>query len=104
MTVYEDLVVRNSEDVSDFRRGRIKETEVRQTTARFKADRGMRRNVISKDVFERLGLRKKGEQTFMPEDGQRVRDEHLNELEYMDGMTNSTTDLTDKAEIIRSVR
>ncbi|GHU21260.1 hypothetical protein FACS1894172_20310 [Spirochaetia bacterium] len=64
MTVYEDLVVRNSEDVSDFSRGCIKESEVRQATVHFKADTGAHRNVITRDVFERLGLRKKGEQTF----------------------------------------
>ncbi|GHV78838.1 hypothetical protein AGMMS49944_06290 [Spirochaetia bacterium] len=64
MTVYEDLVVRNSEDVFNFDQGRIKESEVRQTTVRFKADTGAHRNVITRDVFERLGLRKKGEQMF----------------------------------------
>lgn len=57
MTVYEDLAVRNSDDLSDFRRGRIKESEVRRTTVRFKVDTGARRNVITRDVFERLGLR-----------------------------------------------
>ncbi|GHT89220.1 hypothetical protein FACS1894137_18140 [Spirochaetia bacterium] len=73
MTVYEDLVVRNSEDVFDFSRGRIKESEVRQTTVRFKVDTGAHRNVITRDVFERLGLRKKGEQTFKLAGGQSAR-------------------------------
>ncbi|GHV60279.1 hypothetical protein AGMMS49587_01090 [Spirochaetia bacterium] len=73
MTVYEDLVVRNSEDVLDFSRGRIKESEVRQTTVHFKADTGAHRNVITRDVFERLGLRKKGEQTFKLAGGQSAR-------------------------------
>ena len=70
MTVYEDLVVRNAEDLFDLSRGRIKESEVRQTTVRFKADTGAHRNVITRDVFERLGLRKKGEQTFKLAGGQ----------------------------------
>jgi predicted aspartyl protease len=73
MTVYEDLVVMNSDDVSDFSRGRIKESEVRQTTVRFKVDTGAHRNVITRDVFERLGLRKNGEQTFRLEGGQSAR-------------------------------
>ncbi|GHV78982.1 hypothetical protein AGMMS49944_07730 [Spirochaetia bacterium] len=70
MTVYEDLVVRNLDDVSDFSRGRIKESEIRQTTVHFKADTGAHRNVITRDVFERLGLRKKGEQMFKLAGGQ----------------------------------
>ncbi|GHU73875.1 hypothetical protein FACS189450_14280 [Spirochaetia bacterium] len=91
MTVYEDLVVRNSDDVSDFSRGRIKESEIRQTTVHFKVvlrsapatagavksdtsercdDTGAHRNVITRDVFERLGLRKKGEQMFKLAGGQ----------------------------------
>jgi predicted aspartyl protease len=70
MTVYEDLVVRNAEDVYDFRRGRIKESEVRQTTVHFMADTGAHRNVITRDVFERLGLQKDGEQTFRLAGGQ----------------------------------
>ncbi|GHV77271.1 hypothetical protein AGMMS49942_20920 [Spirochaetia bacterium] len=70
MTVYEDLVVRNSDDVSDFSRGRIKESEIRQTTVHFKADTGAHRNVITRDVFERLGLRKTGEQVFRLAGGQ----------------------------------
>jgi predicted aspartyl protease len=73
MTVYEDLVLRNYEDVSDFRRGRIKESEVRQTTVRFKVDTGAHRNVITRDVFERLGLRKEGEQMFRLAGGQSAR-------------------------------
>ncbi|GMO61043.1 MAG: hypothetical protein Ta2G_20850 [Termitinemataceae bacterium] len=83
MTVYEDLIVRNSEDISDFRRGHIKEPEVRQTTVRFKADRGMRRNVITRDVFKQLGLRKKGEQTFMLDDGQRARMDVSSQMELI---------------------
>ena len=70
MTVYEDLVIRNSEDISNFLQGRIKESEVRQMTVRFKVDTGAHRNVITRDVFERLGLRKKGEQTFRLAGGQ----------------------------------
>jgi predicted aspartyl protease len=70
MTVYEDLVVRNAEDVSDFTRGRIKESDVRQTMVHFMADTGAHRNVITRDVFERLGLRKKGEQAFKLAGGQ----------------------------------
>ncbi|GHV31024.1 hypothetical protein AGMMS4952_18940 [Spirochaetia bacterium] len=70
MTVYEDLVVRNLEDVFDFNRGRIKESEVRQTTVHFKADTGAHRNVITRDVFERLGLCKEGEQMFKLAGGQ----------------------------------
>ncbi|GHV76342.1 hypothetical protein AGMMS49942_11630 [Spirochaetia bacterium] len=73
MTVYEDLVVRNSDDVSDFRRGRIKESEIRQTIVHFKADTGAHRNVITRDVFERLGLCKTGEQTFKLAGGQSAR-------------------------------
>jgi predicted aspartyl protease len=72
MTVYEDLVVRNLDDVSDLRRGRIHESEVRQTTVRFKADTGAYRNVITRDVFERLGLFKTGGQTFKLAGGQRA--------------------------------
>ncbi|GHT86460.1 hypothetical protein FACS1894137_12090 [Spirochaetia bacterium] len=73
MTVYEDLVVRNLEDVFDFNRGRIKESEVRQTIVHFKADTGAHRNVITRDVFERLGLRKKGEQMFKLAGGQSAK-------------------------------
>lgn len=62
MTVYEDLVVKNAEDIVKSRLGNIKESEVRQTTVRFMADTKRIRNVITRDVFERLGLRKRGEQ------------------------------------------
>ena len=54
MTVYENLVVRNYEDVSNFLQGRIKESEVRQTTVRFMADTRRIRNVITRHVFEPL--------------------------------------------------
>ncbi|GHV91593.1 hypothetical protein AGMMS50268_20960 [Spirochaetia bacterium] len=83
MTVYEDLVVRNSEDVSDFSRGRIKESEVRQTTVHFKVDTGAHRNVITRDVFERLGLRKKGEQTFKLAGGQPARMDVSGQMEII---------------------
>ncbi|GHV01874.1 hypothetical protein FACS189485_01070 [Spirochaetia bacterium] len=83
MTVYEDLVVRNSEDVSDFSRGRIKESEVRQTTVHFKADTGAHRNVITRDVFERLGLCKEGEQTFKLAGGQPARMDVSGQMEII---------------------
>ncbi|GHU10752.1 hypothetical protein FACS1894151_10320 [Spirochaetia bacterium] len=83
MTVYEDLVVRNSDDVSDFSRGRIKESEVRQTTVHFKVDTGAHRNVITRDVFERLGLRKKGEQTFKLAGGQPARMDVSGQMEII---------------------
>jgi predicted aspartyl protease len=67
------LVVRNYDDVSDFRRGRIKESEVRQMTVRFKVDTGAHRNVITREVFEQLGLCKEGEQTFKLAGGQSAR-------------------------------
>ena len=81
MTVYEDLVVRNSEDISNFIQGRIKESEVRQTTVHFKVDTGAHRNVITRDVFERLGLRKKGEQTFKLAGGQSARMDGSGQME-----------------------
>jgi predicted aspartyl protease len=40
---------------------------------RFKVDTGAHRNVITKDVFERLGLRKDGEQMFKLAGGQSAR-------------------------------
>ena len=83
MVVYEDLVVRNAGDVSDFRRGRIKESEVRQTTVRFKADTRALRNVITRDVFERLGLRKKGEQTFKLAGGNSARMDVSGQMEII---------------------
>ena len=83
MTVYEDLVIRNADDVSDFSRGRIKESEVRQTTVRFKADTGAHRNVITRDVFERLGLRKKGDQTFKLAGGQSARMDVSGQMEII---------------------
>jgi predicted aspartyl protease len=83
MTVYEDLVVRNADDVSDFRQGRIKESEVRQMTVHFKADTGAHRNVITRDVFERLGLRKKGEQMFRLADGQPARMDVSSQMELI---------------------
>ncbi|GHT49296.1 hypothetical protein FACS1894102_3790 [Spirochaetia bacterium] len=83
MTVYEDLVVRNSDDVSNFDQGRIKESEVRQTTVRFKADTGAHRNVITRDVFEQLGLRKKREQTFRLAGGQAARMDVSSQMELI---------------------
>ena len=73
MTVYEDLVVRNAGDVFNCLEGRIKESDVRQTTVRFMADTRAHRNVITRDVFEQLGLRKEGEQTFRLASGQSAR-------------------------------
>jgi predicted aspartyl protease len=64
MTVWEDLLLKNGDDLVDFGRGMKEEGEIRQTTARFKADTGAHRNVITRDVFEKLGLRKEGEQLF----------------------------------------
>ena len=46
---------------------------MRQTTVHFKADTGAHRNVITRDVFERLGLRKEGEQIFKLAGGQSTR-------------------------------
>jgi predicted aspartyl protease len=83
MTVYEDLVVRNAGDVFNFLEGRIKESEVRQETVRFKADTGAHRNVITRDVFERLGLRKKGEQTFHLAGGQSARMDVSDQMEII---------------------
>ena len=83
MPVYEDLVVRHVEDVFDFRRGRITESEGRQTTVHFKADTGAHRNVITRDVFEQLGLCKKGEQTFKLAGGQPSRMDVSSQMEII---------------------
>jgi predicted aspartyl protease len=84
MAVYEDLVVRNAGDVYDFTQGRIKESDVRQATVHFKVDTGRIRNVITRDVFERLGLRKKGEQTVKLADGTVPDVSDLMELTWRD--------------------
>jgi predicted aspartyl protease len=83
MTVYEDLVVKNAGDVFNFHEGRIKESEVRQTTVHFKADTGAHRNVITRDVFERLGLRKEGEQMFKLAGGQSARLDVSDQMEII---------------------
>jgi len=70
MTIWENLLLKNGDDVADFGRGLKKDSEVRQTTAHFKADTGAHRNVITKDVFETLGLRKVGRQRFRMAGGQ----------------------------------
>jgi predicted aspartyl protease len=70
MTVYEDLLVRNAEDLTAVKLGYMKESEVRQTTVHFKADTGAHRNVITRNVFEKLGLQKEGEQIFKLAGGQ----------------------------------
>ncbi|GAB6391058.1 MAG: aspartyl protease family protein [Treponematales bacterium] len=70
MTVWEDLVLRNAGDLELVALGVKKESEVRQMKARFKVDTGAHRNVITRDVFEQLGLRKEGEQRFKMAGGQ----------------------------------
>jgi len=70
MTVWEDLLLKNGDDIADFSRGLKKEPEVRQAFVRFKVDTGAHRNVITRDVFERLGLRKEGRQRFKMAGGQ----------------------------------
>jgi len=70
MTVWEDLLLKNTSDLELVALGLKKAPEVRQTSVRFKVDTGAHRNVITRDVFEKLGLRKEGEQRFKMAGGQ----------------------------------
>jgi len=70
MTVWEDLLLKNAGDLELAAHGFKTEPEVRQASVRFKVDTGAHRNVITRDVFEKLGLRKEGEQRFKMAGGQ----------------------------------
>jgi len=72
MTVWENLTLKNAEDMVLAENGFKKESEVRQATVRFKADTGAHRNVITHDVFDALGLKKTGQNRFTLAGGQKA--------------------------------
>ncbi len=56
-TVFEEITLKNDGDVSNARRGLIKESEVRQTTVQVVVDTGAATLVINEAVQKTLGLR-----------------------------------------------
>jgi len=59
--VYTDITLKNAIDVGVYRRGGIKEPEVRQTTVRAMVDTGCFTLVITESVRQELGLEIEGE-------------------------------------------
>ena len=55
-TVYEKIILKNAGDVTNARRGYIKEPEVREITVRAVVDTGAMSLVINEDVRQKLGL------------------------------------------------
>jgi hypothetical protein len=59
-TVYAEITLKNGDDVSDARRGRIKEQEVRQASVMAMVDTGAGTLVIDETTCQQLGLGIKG--------------------------------------------
>ncbi|MDR3342033.1 MAG: retroviral-like aspartic protease family protein [Treponema sp.] len=59
-TVYAEITLKNGDDVSDARRGRIKEQEVRQVSVMAMVDTGAGTLVIDEATCQQLGLGIKG--------------------------------------------
>ena len=59
--VYTDIILKNSIDVGVYRRGGIKEPEVRQTTVKAMVDTGCFTLVIPEEIRKELGLEIEGE-------------------------------------------
>jgi clan AA aspartic protease len=55
-TVHAEITLKNAGDVTDVRRGFIKEAEIRQTTVQAIVDTGATTLVINEEIFNKLGL------------------------------------------------
>jgi clan AA aspartic protease len=59
-TVYAEITLKNAGDVTDVKRGYIKEPEIRTTTVRAIVDTGAGTLVITEDIRQTLGLEVRG--------------------------------------------
>jgi len=55
--VYEEITLKNNYDVTNFKHGLIKESEIRQITVQALVDTGASTLVINEEIREKLGLK-----------------------------------------------